>query len=101
MGPLPLQEYYELIDAHFEVSVLPLYLVLLLGGGGWGFHIKVTGVTVGNFERTSERYQNSVLWVWSEQFLPLRGTVKLTRREAISNGNRAEWRGSPICLSRV
>ena len=34
MGPLPLQEYYELIDAHFEVSVLLLYLVLLPRGVG-------------------------------------------------------------------
>ena len=26
MGPLPLQEYYELIDAHFEVNIFLSFL---------------------------------------------------------------------------
>ena len=37
-------------------------------GGGGDSHIKVTRVIVGNFEKTPKRYQNSVLWAWSEQF---------------------------------
>lgn len=43
------------------------------GGVGWGVrdsHKKVMGVIIGNLKRTSERYQNSILWAWSEQNLP-------------------------------
>lgn len=34
---------------------------------GGDFHIKVTGVIVGNFVKNPKWYQNSVLWAWSEQ----------------------------------
>ena len=43
-----------------------LMMAAARGWGGGDSHIKVTGVIVGNFEKTPKRYQNLVLRVWQE-----------------------------------
>ena len=58
----------------FPVYTWPQYRLLnvqQISAACGNSYIKRTGVLVGNFERTPERYQDPVLWVW---LVPLRGT---------------------------